>query len=210
MPVPDRPRPTFKFIGGELCLDFVNTIANYRDPARRYDKLTSYADLLAWAERSGALTVTVVQHLAATSQRQRDAAGTVLAEACRLRAALYGIAVATAHHDSPDQHDLATLNGFVGPTLAHSRLETIDDGFHLVLAPDAAALDGPLWPVVRSAIDLFTTGDLDRLRECAGDPCGWLFLDTSRGGQRRWCDMADCGNLTKVRRFRARHTGSTG
>ncbi|MBA3694513.1 MAG: CGNR zinc finger domain-containing protein, partial [Acidobacteria bacterium] len=28
--------------------------------------------------------------------------------------------------------------------------------------------------------------------------------DTSRNRTRQWCDMKDCGNLAKVRRFRAK------
>ncbi|MFM2149099.1 MAG: hypothetical protein RLZZ187_1405 [Pseudomonadota bacterium] len=34
--------------------------------------------------------------------------------------------------------------------------------------------------------------------------CGWLFLDTSKAGRRRWCAMATCGTAAKVRAFRAR------
>jgi predicted RNA-binding Zn ribbon-like protein len=44
----------------------------------------------------------------------------------------------------------------------------------------------------------------DRVRQCGGENCGWLFLDTSRNRSRQWCDMRDCGNLAKVRRFRQR------
>jgi predicted RNA-binding Zn ribbon-like protein len=42
------------------------------------------------------------------------------------------------------------------------------------------------------------------VRQCGGESCGWLFLDTSRNRSRQWCDMRDCGNLAKVRRFRER------
>jgi predicted RNA-binding Zn ribbon-like protein len=45
--------------------------------------------------------------------------------------------------------------------------------------------------------------------QCPGEECGWLFLDITRSGRRPWCDMADCGNLAKVRRFRERHRAST-
>jgi len=38
---------------------------------------------------------------------------------------------------------------------------------------------------------------------CADDSCAWLFLDATRSGTRRWCDMKGCGNRNKVRRFRA-------
>ena len=43
-----------------------------------------------------------------------------------------------------------------------------------------------------------------RLRQCAGDNCALLFLDTSRPGKRRWCSMERCGNRNKVREFRSR------
>jgi len=61
-----------------------------------------------------------------------------------------------------------------------------------------------LWPVARAATALLTSSDLARVRECADDACGWLFLDHSRNGSRRWCDMADCGNRAKARRYRER------
>jgi predicted RNA-binding Zn ribbon-like protein len=39
-----------------------------------------------------------------------------------------------------------------------------------------------------------------RVRLCANAQCLWLFLDQSKGGTRRWCDMAACGNRAKARR----------
>src|SRR5438309_43500 len=53
-------------------------------------------------------------------------------------------------------------------------------------------------------LELLTKGDLTRLRQCQGDDCGWIFEDASRNRGRRWCDMRDCGNIAKVRRFRTR------
>ena len=40
--------------------------------------------------------------------------------------------------------------------------------------------------------------ELPLLHECAGEDCGWLFLDTSKNHSRRWCDMKSCGNRAKV------------
>ena len=42
-----------------------------------------------------------------------------------------------------------------------------------------------------------------RLRACANRLCGWLFVDRSANGRRRWCDPKACGNRMKVRRYRA-------
>ncbi|MGH9751659.1 MAG: CGNR zinc finger domain-containing protein, partial [Blastocatellia bacterium] len=66
------------------------------------------------------------------------------------------------------------------------------------------ALDQMLWRIADSAAEMLTTDDLTRLRECPGEDCGWLFLDTSKNSRRQWCDMQTCGNLAKVRRFRRR------
>jgi predicted RNA-binding Zn ribbon-like protein len=48
---------------------------------------------------------------------------------------------------------------------------------------------------------LLSSGARTQIHECGGDGCGWLFLDTSRNGRRRWCTMQGCGNRAKARRF---------
>ena len=48
-------------------------------------------------------------------------------------------------------------------------------------------------------------GERRRLRACGNRRCGWLFVDRSANGRRRWCDAKACGNRMKVRRYRARH-----
>jgi len=58
----------------------------------------------------------------------------------------------------------------------------------------------PLYLILQDCQELLTSDDLNRLRICAAEECGWLFIDRSKNGTRRWCDMADCGNLDKQRR----------
>jgi len=65
-------------------------------------------------------------------------------------------------------------------------------------------LERPLWEIAHSAADLLTSGDQERVKECASTTCEWVFLDKSRNRSRRWCDMSDCGNRAKARRFQAR------
>jgi predicted RNA-binding Zn ribbon-like protein len=55
-----------------------------------------------------------------------------------------------------------------------------------------------------AAAELLANPSRGVVRECAGDACGWLFLDARRASRRRWCSMADCGNRAKVRRHRER------
>ncbi len=58
--------------------------------------------------------------------------------------------------------------------------------------------------LVEPFVAAIAAGQTARFRICANDGCRWVFEDTSRAGRRRWCDMTSCGNVAKVRRYRAR------
>jgi predicted RNA-binding Zn ribbon-like protein len=75
----------------------------------------------------------------------------------------------------------------------------LDGGAARVAGGDATAA---LSTLARDAIDLFGGPLAGRVRECAADNCGLLFVDTSRPGRRRWCSMERCGNRAKVRAYR--------
>jgi predicted RNA-binding Zn ribbon-like protein len=59
--------------------------------------------------------------------------------------------------------------------------------------------------IAASAAQLLLNGPLERVGECPS--CHWLFLDTSRGGRRRWCSMAVCGARVKAQRYYATRAG---
>jgi predicted RNA-binding Zn ribbon-like protein len=61
-----------------------------------------------------------------------------------------------------------------------------------------------LVPAVLDALDLLreTPG---RVRECAGERCPVLYLDTSRNRSRRWCSMEVCGSRAKASAYYRRH-----
>jgi predicted RNA-binding Zn ribbon-like protein len=61
-----------------------------------------------------------------------------------------------------------------------------------------------LSPFARSAAELVAWCDPDRLRECEAIDCPTWFYDASKGGIRRWCSMARCGNRAKAARHRRR------
>jgi predicted RNA-binding Zn ribbon-like protein len=48
---------------------------------------------------------------------------------------------------------------------------------------------------------------LERVRQCSNPQCGWLFLDNSKSGNRRWCSMSACGNRAKAHRHYLRQKG---
>ena len=55
---------------------------------------------------------------------------------------------------------------------------------------------------IESAAELLVSEKINSVKSCGG--CGWLFLDTTKSGRRRWCDMRICGNRAKSRRHYAR------
>ncbi|MER6527887.1 CGNR zinc finger domain-containing protein [Streptomyces sp. NPDC001508] len=68
--------------------------------------------------------------------------------------------------------------------------------------PECAALLGAL---ARDAVDLLTDPVARAaVRECEGDNCPIVYLDTSRGRRRRWCSSEVCGNRERVARHRRR------
>ncbi|MFE7135146.1 CGNR zinc finger domain-containing protein [Streptomyces sp. NPDC057638] len=59
--------------------------------------------------------------------------------------------------------------------------------------------------VARDAVALLTDPlARAKLRQCEGDRCGRVYLDTSRGRRRRWCSSEVCGNRERVARHRRR------
>ena len=197
---------------GELSLDFANTADWHAGPAPT-EFLNSYADLVAWARHAGLIGDLEAGRLLNSAAGRPQAASAALERAVMLREVLYRVFCSVAHGVGPAPADVAALNLYLNDAFNHLGItpDARPDGgtaFGWVWGEPMDRLDAVLWPIVRSAADLLTSPRLDRVRQCEGDPCGWLFLDSSRNRSRRWCSMEDCGNRAKARRHYARTRGS--
>jgi len=167
-----------ELVGNALCLDFANTVNSRLRPVR--DSLDSESSYVDWLRRVGL-----------------DGSTPSLVEARRLREVIYATFSAIAAGRTPRATDLARIAEAYGHAVTHATLVPVDGHYDLTWpAPD------PLWSVAASAGTLLLNGPLNRVGECPG--CGWLFLDTSRNGTRRWCSMATCGSRDKMARYHAR------
>ncbi len=200
-----------KLVGGDPCLDFVNTVGG-RLPAGggvgtrvRDDKLVSYPDLVAFGVHAGLVGEARGRGLLRRGQARPGAARATLERALAFREALYRTLRTVMRGRRPSEADLEVINAEVLACRNREALAARREGLRWEWRDGAERLEAPLWPVVRAAAALLTSRDLARLRQCGGERCGWLFLDRSRNRRRRWCSMDDCGNLEKVRRFRQRH-----
>jgi len=205
------PAGTMKLVGGDPCLDFVNTVGGrvpLADGARarvRADKLASYPDLVAWSVHAGLVGESAGRGLLRCAAARPREANPALARALAFREALYRALRALMRDRAPAPADLALLNVELAACRSRELLVARHEGLAWEWRDAARRLDSPLWPVARAAAALLTSPERARLRQCGGDDCGWLFLDRSRNHSRQWCTMEDCGNVSKVRRFRERH-----
>jgi predicted RNA-binding Zn ribbon-like protein len=205
----------FKFVGGMLCLDFINTVEGRSSNSRQRgsahgqiagEKLRNYFDLVTWCrhDQTALLSSKDARSLILLAEKHPRTAQAVFETAIKLREALYRIFAAAASDRRPIQADIERLNEALKKARAHEQLVFSTDTFAIEWDNMSDTLESLLWPVSCSAAELLTSSDSSRLRQCVGENCGWLFVDTSRNRSRQWCDMKDCGNLAKVRRFRER------
>jgi predicted RNA-binding Zn ribbon-like protein len=186
-------------LGGAACLDFVNTVDPRLEPPQE-DFLPDFAALAAWGRYAELLDAGEKRAMLAEGAADPAAAAAIHRRAIDLREALYDIFRAPKR---PAAEALATVNAELERTAAVVSFRRRAGKYQLVWRSSTVA-DRLLGAIAHSAADLLASAELDNVRQCAADGCGWLFLDTSKAHRRRWCSMAICGNRAKARTHRER------
>lgn len=185
-----------------LCLSLTKTRGwEERDP--RGDRIGDYSALVGWAVEENVLSTGSATVLRRGAEEDAQEAAAALDRVHDFRAATHGLLAAIGSGIDVSQDRLTTLNQWLARAQAGLELiPSFEGGFRRRWNDDEQDLDRILWVSVRSLADLLLAPELERLKFCDAHDCGWLFIDASRNRSRRWCDMADCGNRAKVRRFR--------
>jgi predicted RNA-binding Zn ribbon-like protein len=211
-----------ELIGGHLLLDLVNTVAWRLDDSRWVDRLVTSAELADWCAAVGLspgtatlpqvrdVRETAYRVLRAVARREEPAEPDLKA----LRH-LIVVALAVALPPGPAERPGPALppgpaepsGRAERPGGAASRRTGESPGVGGVRLLDWQA-GGLVATLALAAARLLEREDLSRLRECSDDDCGWLFLDRSKNGSRRWCSSADCGNRARAKRHYQRVHGS--
>jgi predicted RNA-binding Zn ribbon-like protein len=191
-------------VGSRLCLAAVNTVLWRRGPAPR-ECLRSYGDLVTLVADAG--WVQTPEDLRLESQRHPRLAQRELAAALGLRDQLLTVFSTVAAATPPQAEALRAIEELSARGLARLRLADIGVGYRLHW-PDVA-LDLPVLQLAVSAVLLLASAERDRVKQCPGPTCGWLFLDSTRNRSRRWCDPAECGNRERVKAHYARQKSGT-
>jgi predicted RNA-binding Zn ribbon-like protein len=197
----NRSVASLRIVGAHPGLDLANTMASRGE---RYgpDLLGAYGDLLDWAARIGLLDGERIARLRRRADEAPGEARAALARAKRLREAIYGVFSAAAAGREAPAADLELLDREARRAQAERRLARTPTGYAWVW-PDGD-LDVVTRRLAHEAADLLTMARLERVKECSGGNCGWLFLDTTRNASRRWCSEEDCGTVERVARHRSK------
>jgi len=180
-------QPSLHRVGGNLALDFANTVS-WRATDRETDHIATVDGLLHWAAESGLIA------------GDADFPANALETAHGLRNAIRTVTEAALAQEERPREAAIILDVF------RKCLESAHfDGIPARILFRASAAE-ILGPIALAAVDLLRGDMLARLKMCPQDDCHWLFLDTTKNGSRRWCDMASCGNRAKAAHFRKRGT----
>ncbi|MFI6182880.1 CGNR zinc finger domain-containing protein [Nonomuraea sp. NPDC051191] len=176
-------RRVFRMDNEVLAFRFTATVGDRAGMAPR-ERLTDPARLKMWLQATG---------LDATDVSPAD-----LKDAVELREVIYRIGSAIAAGERPDSEDVRTLNTVAAAGHAKAALERDRAGWRLTAATPVGDALGVL---ATDAIHVLGGPDRSRIKSCEGPGCAGLFLDTSRGANRRWCSMNTCGNKVKKARL---------
>lgn len=176
----------FRFRAGRVSLDLCSTVL-WRH-VRPVEQLRSPADLARWRSEAG------------LGQSRHALTEADLADARRLREAIYRLVSARIHGARLPARDVAAVNAAASHPARTPHLGPRGELRWADGEPLAAALSA----VTRDAIELIGGPQAGRIRECAAPDCAFLFVDTSRSGIRRWCAANRCGNREHVRKHRSR------
>ncbi|HTJ83666.1 MAG TPA: ABATE domain-containing protein [Polyangiaceae bacterium] len=189
----------FDLCGGHLALDFANTVSN-RHTDEPTERLARWDDVVSFAEQTSLISRAAGRRLRAWGQEDPRRGERLRKEVVELREALYAIFAAVAEERRPAPEDLTVLNAWLRELKLGAALD-----WEWGEGPDAPTAF--VAPILRAAVDLATGRERARVRMCEASDCVWLFLDASKNRSRRWCDMNQCGNREKARRFHERAKG---
>ncbi len=195
-----RRPPKFELIGGNVCLDFINTLDN-RPSGQPKELLKNFYELARFGEDTGILTPAQLDYFYENAHLEPDEAGDAVRRAIHLREAMHVVFSALMKRQTVPQMAMDTLNAYIRDAAQHSQLVQGEGRCEWRFHDMTSRYSAMLWPITRTAADLLASSDLARLRACSSPTCQWLFLDTSKNHLRRWCDMKACGNRAKVRKF---------
>jgi predicted RNA-binding Zn ribbon-like protein len=191
----------YAFIANNLSLDLVNTVG-YIASENPTEKLNSFSDLIEWGKQGKLISDDEARMLFAETKKNILESEKVFQRVLRFRKSFYDIFKSIINRQEMPSKDLTVFNSELSRAMSKAKIFCHEG--ELIWDWENNNLERILFLVTRIAAQLLTSSDLEKVKCCSGENCGWLFYDTSKNNRRQWCDMRDCGNLAKAKRFRVK------
>lgn len=197
-----------RLVGGMAVLDFLNT-CNGRRPETTLSTVTeslcSLEDALIWSHRASVISQSELLAAQQFVKFEKSACEAALRRLLEFREILYSLFHGLTHHAMIDESLLLTLNEILRRCLPMRILVPV--GFSaewtwLIGTNLDQFIDSLIGRLATEAASLLTSTKLEKLKCCSSLECDWHFIDTSKNGQRRWCQMNVCGSKEKASRRR--------
>jgi predicted RNA-binding Zn ribbon-like protein len=196
--------------GAPVCLSLANT-RNWRHGAVPQEHLSSYADIVRWMGARRLVDADRLAPLLGEVASHPRLARVELERTIALREAVYRVFSARAGGDALPRDDLALIVESFNEAVGRVELELAHDRLVPRQRAGTPGLGAARLQAALSAVSLLTSGRAGRVKECADDRgCGWLFVDTTRNGSRRFCFSNECGNRARQAAYRHRHRDPAG
>ncbi len=189
-------------MGGVLCFDFINTVHD-RVNLPSYDYLPDYQAFIYWNKRLKVVPVNKIKRLESFSMRNSGLAGKTLSEIKKRREILYKFFSSVASGYRIDSNLLIKFNAILSASFKHIQFVYSKGTLTVSWDNRKVNLYEPFWVIIKSAFDVISSENFQRIKECR--ECGWIFLDTTKNNNRRWCNMLTCGAKNKARTYYQKH-----
>ncbi|WP_341523368.1 ABATE domain-containing protein [Pseudomonas sp. G.S.17] len=195
---------SLRLVGGLAVLDYLNT-CNGRRPGSSLgevvDKLATLEDVVRWFQHARLISAQEFDHYLGLVEQ--PAAAFSFQRLIAFREQLYQLLLPMAEGRRLDDRALNYLNQVLGSTAAQRRL--VVQGPNVIWQWEIGnslddMTDNFMARLATQAASLLTGPDQLRLKVCATPDCDWLFIDSSKNGGRRWCQMNICGSREKARK----------
>jgi predicted RNA-binding Zn ribbon-like protein len=193
-------------IGGELALDFCNTSSGRGFPTHQ-EHLREAPNVVDWAVHARVLPPEDGEWLHTAVAQDSALSNRLIREALALREDLYLLASDIAAGRPAPTETVDRLTRVHAQCLAQAKLAPHQTNFMWTWSTRSAPVEAVLGPISLSALTTLLRTDLTRVKQCQGEKCGWLFVDSTKNRLRRWCEMEVCGNRAKQKRHGAKARG---
>ena len=191
-----RSLATLPLDGGTLAFHFINTVYAWRKE-NLHEYLTGYSDILTWCTKVKALSANFIRDLRKKSLSHPSAAENAYRHFLESRHILYKFFSAVAGNEPNTQR--VSFNRLLTQSIIHYGWVEKNEHYEYSLLGTTDLLL-PLWAIMQDAHRVMAENSNNgRIKECGH--CGWIFLDTTRNGQRRWCNPATCGSVEKLKKY---------